>query len=245
MTLPGIQKVLILPDIHGQYRDAGALAVARDFAADFKPHLTIQLGDLIDAECAATFAYVPKPLDQLDEYLAMRELLDQFKVQVLLEGNHEERFRRPDNMRFDLWRMLSPQYWFELEKRKIKWVPYSNSKHDLFRIGHLTFLHGFSCGQYAVADEARAFGCVVHGHTHRIAQFQPRHAYESTTGFNVGCLCKLDLAYQRTGKPRGWAQGFAFAYIFASGGFSLYQVRLIGSRFVIEGKEYFRGGRKK
>ncbi len=234
------EKVLVLPDIHVPNHDPEALQIALDFKNDWKPNKTIILGDLIDADAVSTFARGEVKVDQWEEYARARQILDEFKPQVLLEGNHEQRFRRPTNIPWALWRIVDPYIWFEIHKRNIQWVPYSNQPNKVFRLGKLAFIHGFSCNEYASKNEALAFGCVVHGHTHRISQFQPKASYTSHTGFNIGCLCKLDLEYQTSGPPRGWAQGFAYGYIFKSGDFSLYQVRLIGDEFVIEGKVYRR-----
>jgi hypothetical protein len=158
-----------------------------------------------------------------------------------MEGNHEERFRRPGNVDWALWRLVEPTYWFELSRRNIQWVPYSNRDKDIYRIGKMSFIHGFSCSEHAVKMEATSFGCVVHGHTHRIAMFQPRACGVAHTGFNIGCMCQLDLDYASTGRPRGWAQAFGFGYFFKSGHFSFYIARLIGKEFVIDGKVYSRG----
>jgi predicted phosphodiesterase len=234
------ERVLVIPDIHCPHQDDSAIAVVEDFAKDFKPHHTIMLGDLIDADAVSTFSRLTSQVDQLDEYRVANSVLDRLKPTVLLEGNHEERFRRPGALPVELWRLLEPARWFELSKRKVRWVPYSSRKEDLFKIGKMSFVHGFYCNEFAVKNEALAFDCVCHGHTHRMAVFQPKSAHHKHTGFNVGCLCKLDLAYTATCPPRGWVQGFAFGYFFKGGDFSFYPVRLIGKKYAINGRIYQR-----
>ncbi len=234
------ERVLFLPDIHVPHQDESALRVAGEFADDWKPHRTIFLGDLIDATAVATHAKGKTTVDQLGEYEQAREILDRFRPQVLLEGNHEERFRRPGCVPWELWPLLKPSMWFGVKKRRILWVPYSNLERDIYRIGKLSVIHGFRTNEFAAKAEAMSFDCVVFGHTHRLQTVQPKHGYHKHTGFNIGCLCRLDLEYEKTGPPRGHAQGFAFGYFFRSGSFSLYTARLIGSEFVIEGKRYTR-----
>ena len=234
------KKVLVVPDMHVPNHDPNAVRVALDFKKDFKPDITIFLGDLIDADAVSAFASTERDYDQADEFYIAGEILDKFKPQVLLEGNHEQRLRRPGCVPWELWRMVEPKKWFAVKKRKIQWVPYSNRKKDLFKIGKMTFIHGFCCSQYATRAEAEAFGCVCHGHTHRVMTYQPKHAYERNTGFNIGCLCKMDLEYQTTGRPRGWCQAFGFGYFLRSGNFSFYTARLIGETFIINGKTYKR-----
>ena len=236
------QRVLVLPDIHIPNHDRGALKIVDDFRRDFRPHVTVFLGDLIDADAISDHAKGSDRITQLREYELAKEVLDQFKPTVFCEGNHEERFRRPGLVAPELWEILSPKRWFDIAKRGIRWVPYSNRRRDLFRIGKMTFIHGFCTNQYAARAEAESFGCVCFGHTHRQQTYQPKHARWRHTGYNIGCLCKLDLAYQTKGRPRGWCQGFGHG-IFEerTGNFAFRGERLIGPRWWDQGgKAYAR-----
>lgn len=236
----GVEKVLAIPDIHVPNHDPSAIKVALDFQKDFKPDTTIIMGDLIDAPSIALHAEGRNDYSQSDEYALAGDILDLFEPDVLLEGNHEQRFRRPGSVPWELWEMLEPRRWFNVDDRGITWVPYTNVSNDIYRIGKMSFIHGFATGLYAARAECESFGCVAHGHTHRIQTYQPKHAFHRNTGFNIGCLCKLDLDYQTTNRPRGWAQGFGYGYFFKSGDFSFYTVRLIGDKFVINNQVYKR-----
>lgn len=234
------ERWLLVPDMHGADCDLSALSILDEFKKDFKPHHTVFFGDLINADAVSKYDSHGGPtLEQ--EYGTANAMLDRFKPDIFLEGNHEERLRRPGLVKQELVDVLSPVKWLNIEKRKIKWYPYTNDPDKILRVGYLTMIHGFAFNEHACKTEAQCFGCVVHAHTHRIATYQPKNAYHNHTGFNIGCLCKLNLGYQSTGQPRGWAQGFAYAYIFPDGNFSLYQVRLINDNIVINDKVYKRG----
>ncbi len=233
------QRYLLVPDIHGKDADPTALNILAEFQKDFKPHHTVFFGDLLNVDSVSKYDN-PGGESLTSEFANANAVLDRFKPDVFLEGNHEERLRRPGLLKAELMDALDPQRWLNIKKRGIQWVPYTNDPEKIFRVGHLTMIHGFAISEHACKTEAQCFGCVVHAHTHRIATFQPKNAYFNHTGFNIGCLCRLNLEYQSTGLPRGWAQGFAYAYIFPDGNFSLYQVRLINENIVINDKVYKR-----
>lgn len=230
-------KVLCLPDLHAPYHDRGAVKVVKQFQEDFKPHVTIAMGDWVDGTPMSTYAKDVALFDQLEEFEAANELLDLFKPQVFIEGNHEHRFRRPTWPQ-DIRRLLDPRRWLHLRKRKIIWVPYSSFERDVYRVGGLAFVHGFATNQYAAAKEASRFGNVVHGHTHRVQSLTVPAPYGRVTGYNIGCLCDLHQEYAAVRHPNGWCHGFGFGYIYKSGHHSFTIVRLEGDRVTIEGKEY-------
>ena len=62
-------------------------------------------------------------------------------------------------------------------------------------------------------------------------------AFVKNTGFNIGCLCRLDLDYMVERPPDGWAQGFAFMY-FKRTGFTPTIARMIGNEWVFDGRDH-------
>lgn len=239
VTVKTTTRVMWMSDLHAPHQDEQVLKVVEQFRSDFKPHILIAGGDWLDATSVSTFAYdQSKDTDLLHEYEVCNELIDRFRPDYFLEGNHEHRLRRPGAVKQDHRGLFDPKYWLNIKKRGIKWVPYSHHEKHLLKIGKMTFIHGFACNQYASMKEALRFGSVVHGHTHRIQMFSPPHATYKWTAFNCGCLCQLDQEYAATRQPHGWAHGFGFGYFYKGGDFSWQIVRLIGKRFYINGKEY-------
>lgn len=237
MKCKATTKVLVLSDVHVPFHDENALRIAYEFKKDFKPDVVIALGDWLDAEAASTFAKDPSDADFYEEIEICNTLLDEFQPDYFFEGNHEQRLRRP-NIAPEFRRLLDPRKLLYLNKRGIKWVPYSSHPKRLFKIGKMTFIHGFSAAQNAAKNEALRFGCVVHGHTHRIATVQVPHADHKSTAFNIGCLCDLNPGYMDTKAPHGWAHGFGYGYFYKSGHFTFNTARLIGDRVHLVGKEY-------
>lgn len=231
-------KALFLPDLHVPYEDAQAVATALAFAKDFKANIVVALGDWMSSDQVSGYKS-DCDVDLSDEFATVEEYLDKFRVTHYLFGNHEDRLTRPELVPLNMRKMLDPARSLHLVRRGIPWRPYDN-KRGIFQWGKLTALHGFATNQYAARTTAEQYGACVFGHTHRFQTYQPKEAKVRNTGFNVGCLCKLDLQYARRKAPGGWVQGFAFAYLHKNGHFDLYPVRLVGPNHVIEGKLYGR-----
>ena len=135
-------KVLVLSDLHVPHHDVKALTVVKDFQKDFKPDITVALGDWIDGSSVSSFHHDIDPaLDQLHEFEQCAQFLDDFKIKIFCEGNHEERFRRP-SVPQDYRRLLDPKRWLNIAKRKIKWFKYSSAAKHIYRLGKLSFIHG-------------------------------------------------------------------------------------------------------
>lgn len=240
LALHTVTRVLDIPDIHGADRDPTAIKVARDFQKDFKPHITIMLGDLINADCVSKYPTDSK-VTLKQEYEIGNELLDLFKPNVFCEGNHEERLRRPGLVAPELREVVSPREGLNIDKRKIIWVPYENNpRKGTYQTGKLRHMHGFWTNIYAARAHAEAYGCVVFGHTHRVQMFQSKMTFDGHVGYNIGCLSRLDLPYQKSKPPRGWMNAFGFGYVYRNGWFTYYVVQLVGQHFVINGKMYSR-----
>lgn len=234
------QKVLFAGDFHFPDQDPTALEVLLAFKKDFKPNYVCLGGDIVDAD--ALSVHVGKKRSLASQIEQTRNFLDEIKPTHYLEGNHEQRCNREGVIPSGLEELVSIRKLLDIDKRKIKWAPYDNNPNvGSFKFGNLLAVHGFYTGDYPAAQHARAYCCpVVHFHCHRDQLYQPKSAVSSFTGFSLGCMCKLNLDYQKTGAQRGWTQSFGFAYVYPSGYFNFYHARLIGDDFVINGKHYAR-----
>jgi predicted phosphodiesterase len=238
MVRRAIERVLALPDVHAPYQNERALKVVEKFARDFKPTMVLALGDWLDAKNVATFAADPEHLDCMDEFQSCVNIIERLKPTHFFQGNHEQRYDRPLCVPYMFRRLLDPRHWLELDKRGIKWIPYSVHKKDVFKVGDLTFVHGFSTGVYACRNHAMAYGNVVFGHTHHFTQMQIPDL-NRPIAYNIGCLCDLSPDYISTKLGAyQWQHGFGFGYIYKSGGHSFYPVRIgqDATRIHINGK---------
>ena len=176
-------RILVMSDLHAPYQDEKPLKVVESFKKDFKPHVTVALGDWIDATSFSTHAKDVEDFDQLDEYVEGNILLDRFQPTHWVDGNHEHRLFRPGNIPQTYRRLLDHRKWLYLKDRGIKYYPYSSHDKDILKFGKLTLIHGFSASQYAAMRAATRYGAVVMGHTHRIMTVQPPHVTHKHTGF--------------------------------------------------------------
>ena len=222
------EKVLFLFDVHIPDEDRAALRIAKEFAEDWRPDRVIAGGDWQNCDYASNFPEESTATME-EEYRREEQLLEEFHVTDWFEGNHEERIRRIGGRVDPRFRsLLDPVKNLHLVERGIRVYPY-HPKTGVLTLGKLSVLHGWWCNQYAARKHAEAYGCCLFGHIHTFQVFTPSQAFESHTGFAVGCLCKLDLPYTQNKPPRSWIQGFAFGYFLRSGHFSLYDVRIIGA----------------
>lgn len=60
-----LTKVLVLSDLHAPYHDVKAISIAKQFHDDFKPDITIALGDWLDVTNVSAFANDAATKDQL------------------------------------------------------------------------------------------------------------------------------------------------------------------------------------
>lgn len=224
-------------DLHAPFHEEQKIAVALAHKKEFKPHITIALGDWIDGYHVSSYGADIKTHDQLGEFEIGNDLLDRFEPDYFLEGNHEQRFFRatiPQGYR----RMLDPKHWLHIKERGIKWIPYTNDGKHLLTLGDLAFHHGFAWNQHVAAKTSQKFGSVVFGHTHRQQIYEHPHIRQTVVGYNIGCLCDKHHGYAGVREPHGWAHGYAYGYIYKSGKFTVNLVRLEQEAVYIDGKRY-------
>lgn len=223
------------------------MKVLLDFAQTFKPNVVINGGDFIDGTYISTYPTDLKEYDTLTEFEVGGDLLDKLQDSsriapgakfIQLEGNHEQRFRRPSLVPQHLRRLLDPKKLLQVKKRGIKWLPYSRQPQNVFRLGKLGFIHSFGHSKYVAATNAQKFGHVAFWHTHRMQVIAHPYYEEPWFGWNLGTLAKLDMSYAETWDPGAWCNGFGFGRVYRSGNYELYPVRLTNKQVHIMGKEY-------
>jgi len=240
--MPNIQtyrKFFLGFDRHAPDHDPRMDRLVSDFLADFKPDIRVAGGDWMNVDQVSHFDN-ESDIDLKDEFGMTREALHKFGITHYLEGNHEERLRRI-GLKLDprLRSMVDLGENLQLKKLGIPLLPYHRRK-GVLKIGHLRVLHGFYATEYVTKKMSMIYGTCVFGHTHRFQTFQPKDAYESHCGFNIGMMGKLDQPYTDNKAPLGWCQGFAFGYVHRNGWFDLYPVRVYNHRVVINNKVYKR-----
>jgi predicted phosphodiesterase len=246
-----ITRILVLPDIHAPKEDKPSLKAALAFAADFKPNIVVQLGDLCDFFSLSRFDVVrERDLVSLhDEIESANRCLDGIEKavgpkcrKIFLEGNHDA---RPEKYRLNSWDKSVQKIWgkrlgnfndlYNLKERGWIWRDYG----EAYKIGHAHFTHGWFVNKYHAAKTVtKWFKTVFYGHTHT-------HQVHTVVGMDqlpvsavsIGTLSRFDLDYLK-GIPPDWVHMFAYIYMLPNGTFTAYTPTIINGRFVAEGTLY-------
>jgi predicted phosphodiesterase len=240
-----MERWLFVSDTHGDMIDPKAEKALKELVSDFKPTIRIHGGDLWDLRCLRRGASGEETLEDLRADLdAGRDFIEWFKPTHFLRGNHDERLVDAMESHNPVLRRFACTEWQSIVDhlkavgcRKI--LPYGK-RHGVLQYKTIAFCHGFSAGIYAAAAHARIYGNVVFGHTHAIDAFSIPGIQERV-GRNAGCLCRLDMAYNR-GQLNTLRQshGFAYGFLARNGAHRVFQAQEIYGKwlFPTEFKEY-------
>lgn len=216
------------PDLHGDMQDQASVEALLDVTKTFRPTVRIQTGDLFDVRCLRRGAGSEETLEDLKEDIeAGLEFLHKFRPTHWLRGNHDERIVDAINSHNPVLRRYASQEWENisehLQKVGCKVVLPYNKRMGVLKIGKLRFCHGYGSGMYTAKKHAEVYGNVVFAHSHAVDNFAIP-GIEEVTGWNIGCLCRLELDYNRaqinTLRQR---HGFAYGLIYPNGKYALSQ----------------------
>jgi predicted phosphodiesterase len=235
-----LTKWIYASDLHGDMQQGDVVKELYEFTKKFKPDVKIFGGDLFDFRAIRRGASATERADSmaLDVELGL-DFLNNWRPHVFLRGNHDERLwdtakYADDGLVRDHAQDGVRSITTKCKLIKCKMLPY-NVNTGVYRLGKLSFIHGFHAGIFATKRHAEVFadqgGATIHGHTHSIQQCNiPRHG--GATGYGAGCLCRLDMEYNRHFTARlshehGWCYGFA-----TKNDFQVFQARKMGERCV-------------
>lgn len=250
-----ITRLVALPDLHLQTRPVSrdswepdisqSVYTALSFLMDFRPHVSIILGDLMNFDLLSSHkddqSLLHRELRRLEHDITLAngflDLIDKYTLgeKIFLLGNHDSRLYEYVAMNPHLEGIVS---WDALEfsKRK-KWKIVPEGK--AWKYGHANFVHGWYWNMYhAKKTVSEVGGNIFYGHVHDIQVFsKPNINQEPILGASLGCLCSLNPAWQ-TGKPNRWVNAFGVFYFRENGNFSFYIPTIIGGETVWAGKLY-------
>lgn len=259
--MSALTRFLFLTDLHyGYERRAGhkvalhypaAWACALAFARDFKPHVVILGGDVLD--CSPVSHHTkgqPGKTEGLrllsDARECYRDVIRPVealgaKTQVFITGNHERFLTDLTDVQPELEGIVDLRTLLRLGD---KWTVIEQG--GWYRLGHLRFLHGDTLGggdahaKKAVTDlEAN----VRYGHFHTASlhtKCSPLDGKLAKSGMSVGCLCRKtpDPAYLR-GRVTRWVQSILAGYVAVDGTFQDYPITILNGRMIApNGKVY-------
>lgn len=207
-----MKKILILGDIHFPYHNKKALKEAMYAVKHEKPTHVVQIGDLYDQYSFSRFTRknLTLPEQELREARLhaedMWESCNRSARKYQLLGNHDIRLIKRAEERLPEAQDLIKRSMLELYR--FKGVRTIEDDRDLFKIGDITFHHGYLS---RLGDHMRYFGTsTVVGHSHvGGAVFEQRNG-KTLFELNAGYLADETaepLRYRPT-KSSKWTLGF-------------------------------------
>lgn len=249
----GPQRLAILPDLHAPFTNLEALSEALRRIKDYRPTRIILLGDTLD--CLALSGYEnSQTLAQRDDwateveksavvYEAISGVAKRLKVPVdELEGNHEQRGSRANNVPVQFQRAL------EINRvcpriGKIRtgknWTVHPYSRPDgILHAGGFVMMHGFGHGttagekdalraRLALARLGKVYPWVVvcRGHQHALVpshgggplSVRARGIDVGVAWMSPGTLGPINCGWDPAVNDSEWAPGVAFAEVDRAG----------------------------
>lgn len=209
------KRFVVVSDTHGDMIDRDAERAFKEFVKVWKPEIRVHLGDIFDFRNLRKGACEgERAEDVAADYQAGCDFLDWFRPTHVLWGNHDVR----------LWDMFKSttdgvtrdwcRHWIEDITDRLAGVntyPFCK-RHGVWKLGTANLIHGNIDGLQATRELAKVYNTVLHGHTHRIERIAVA-GLDRRVGYNVGCLAKFDLGYNRKHvqtlqQAHGWAYGY-------------------------------------
>lgn len=230
----GAISFLAISCSHSPFEDREAIQWVCEMIKELKPDKVIHLGDLLESDAASRF---PSEVnhDLKDEFVSANETLKQIRLAGesvrddieyhILEGNHD--FNILDKNRIDkslrtLCDWTSPRNIPEMGFWKLSARYNYSRKGGCFRVGAVTFAHGYEAGQSG--DEFQSYslgnpyGLFIGGHTHRPTEGKPVQCMR-TKGralpywyLNTGCLRDLNPHFMTRNRKDQWGQGLVHGW---------------------------------
>lgn len=201
-------------DPHGINQDREANEAFFRFVENWKPHYRIAGGDNWDFKQLRKKADPYEKRDSMAQDVAEgQQWLERLRATHFLRGNHDERLwdlaEQSEGIVADYAKLGVQRIERLVAKLRCQMLPY-NKREGVLRLGSLKFIHGYLTGVTAARRTAQIYGSVVMGHGHGI-QSQTIEGIEPRAGFMCGCLCKIELGYNRAqAGTLAWESGWAF-----------------------------------
>lgn len=246
----GIQRILVLSDVHVPEHDRKVWQTSLAIARDLRPHEVVLLGDFL--EMASCSQHGGAELEKLTEdFMAGRMALKEIREAVgsdcritYLEGNHESRLTRFLMSKAPQLRdSLSFQVGLTLDQLDVDWI--SEAKQPITR-GDLDLTHGHQDlrerpSKYHGGKMADVYGrpgrAVLYGHTHKPQVYTRPTVGGHATAVGLGCARSLAPGWLH-GAQAGWVHQIALVYLTPAGRSHIYPITFTHGQTVLNGKLY-------
>lgn len=253
-----LKRFLFTTDLHFGYErrnghkvplhDEKAWTAMIKFAQDFKPHIWIHGGDLMDCGAISHHNH-GKPgqtegLRLLSDAEEGRKLFIQPVEEICkgpliyIVGNHSAWLQQFTDMYPSLEGIVDLKHLLKLGSR---WniIPQGG----VYNLGKLTFMHGDTIkgGEHVAKSAVLNYERSVRfGHFHTFQTFSktsPIDYKNAKTGIAVPCFARKQPGYGK-GAPNKWVQGFDFGYIHEDGTYNDYVPIILNGKFTANGVTY-------
>lgn len=234
---PGIEKVLVLSDLHIPFHSVPAITTALEFGRYRGVDCIVLNGDIADIYYGSRFAK-DTDLPAIKDEIAMLKTLfaalrKTFKDALILYklGNHDERFTTNLLNKAPEYGNIEGFTLPEMARCASYGVEPVEDKR-VIKAGRLPIYHGheFPGGGAGGVNPARSLflKILISGlcsHYHRSSEHSENDGDRKTIStWSTGCLCQLNPEYARNNK---WNQGFALVEIDGEGKFMVSNKRII------------------
>lgn len=212
------KPIIVCGCSHGVYIDNRVSNELLKFKDDYKPKVTVHLGDFMDTTCWRSGARGTddESMSIEEDWTAAVLFLSKLRPNLVFDGNHDVRpnkFLNHKDARIaaaandcvkskrGLFKKLKAEYVEDYDIRK-SWRT----------IGGMAFTHGWAYGQNAIRvhmNEAQGSACIAH--IHRMETIGG-NALGSPIGHSVGLLADIDRLTYAHGRDAtlGWRNGWLY-----------------------------------
>lgn len=231
----GVFRVLVQPDTHVPEHDEVAVNAFLKFAAFYKPHGYVNLGDFMEMDPMSHWgAKDARPRRLTPDIKQARSLLKRIETALgpqcvykrFLVGNHEdwlEQYLVSRASEFidgieDLGVNLRIQDLLGLKDLGYRVIPIN----EILRLGDMHFIHGYYTNIHHAKKHLDVFGCnLMYGHLHDVQSYSGVSVKGVHEAISLGCLRLLNAPFMR-GKPNNWSHAFGIIEFRVDGSYTRY-----------------------
>lgn len=242
----GVTRAIVLSDIHIPEHDQAALAIALAYTKDFKPHIIVLNGDIMDMVAPSRFAKDPDDLTTLaDEFQETKDFLTGLRKDhpdaeiIYTAGNHEYRINKylldqapalASLPELAIDRLLGLD---ELD------IPFKDDTNHVV-LGRIRTHHGSIVKKHS-GDSARGHMLkegvsTLIGHIHKLGVVYRTDANGVHVAIENGHLSRPDPDY--AGRCPDWQCGFTEVQFDKTGHSMVRQHHILKGRLVVDGVVY-------